>query len=237
VTNQFNSDSTLSTKYNYTFTTNKVGLNYRFIEKKYNYTLGLAVQPSVLDGNSPITGLVTHESTFNFIPTARFVYNFSRSKAFSLNYNGSSNQPTFTQLQPVIDFSNALYPVEGNPHLLPQFTNNFSIRYNNFSFTTGDVLFTNFSFQQIQNDVVTNTVTYPRKYALDPRFQNTILTEYLNANGYYTTSALITYAKPWDNRKFTLTFNGTVTYTNNIGYLTNVDTTGAKTRAENIAKT
>jgi len=53
----FRSDSALSNKYNYTFTTNKVGLNYRFIEKKYNYTLGIGVQPSVLDGNSPTTGI------------------------------------------------------------------------------------------------------------------------------------------------------------------------------------
>src|SRR6202000_135612 len=107
----FRSDSALSTLYNYTYTTNKFGLNYRFIEKKYNYTLGVGVQPSVLDGDSPTTGAVTHINSVNVIPTARFVYNFSRSKTLSFNYNGSTSQPSFAQLQPVIDFSNALYPV------------------------------------------------------------------------------------------------------------------------------
>ncbi|HEY8783542.1 MAG TPA: outer membrane beta-barrel protein [Mucilaginibacter sp.] len=232
----FRSDSALSNKYNYTFTTNKVGLNYRFIEKKYNYTLGIGVQPSVLDGNSPTTGINTHVLSTNWIPAARFIYNFSRSKSFSVNYNGSSSTPSFSQLQPVIDFSNALYPVEGNPNLKPKFTNNFSIRYNNFSFTTGDILFTRLSYTSIQNDVVTNTITFPSKFKLDKRFQNTILTRYLNANGYYTASGLIVYSKPWDNRKFTLTFNGRVTYTNNVGYLTNVDTTGAENTIQNIAK-
>ncbi|HWZ05271.1 MAG TPA: outer membrane beta-barrel protein, partial [Mucilaginibacter sp.] len=115
----FTRDSALSNQYNYTFTTNKVGLNYRFIEKKYNYTLGFGAQPAVLSGYSPETGVSTHISTFNFIPTARFVYNFSRSRNFSVNYNGSSSTPSFSQLQPVIDFSNALYPVEGNPNLKP----------------------------------------------------------------------------------------------------------------------
>jgi len=146
----FNRDTLLSNLYNYTFTTNRFGINYRFIEKKYNYTLGLAAQPAVLDGDDPLTGSHTHVTTFNIIPTARFVYNFSRSHSLSLNYNGSSSQPSFTQLQPVIDFSNPLYPVQGNPNLKPEFTNNFSIRYNAFSFETGNVLFTNFSFQQIQ---------------------------------------------------------------------------------------
>jgi len=237
VSYMFRSDSALSTRYNYNFTTNRFGLNYRFVQKKYNYTLGVGVQPAVLDGNSPITGLTTHVSTFNVIPTARFVYNFSRSQAFSLNYNGSSSQPSFAQLQPIIDFSNALYPVEGNPNLKPQFTNNLSVRYNNFSFTSGNVLFLNLNFSQTQNAVVTNTITFPRRYTLDPRFQNTILTQYLNADGYYTASGRLTYSKPWDNRKFTLTFNGTVTYTNNVGYLTDVDsTTFAQITEKNIAK-
>jgi hypothetical protein len=233
----FNRDSALSTQYNYTFTTNRFGLNYRFIEKKYNYTLGIAAQPAVLDGYSPLTGLSTHVSTFNIIPTARYIYNFSRSQSFSLNYNGSSSQPSFTQLQPVTDFSNALYPVQGNPNLKPQFTNNFSIRYNAFSFATGNILFTNFSFQQINNQVVTNTITYPRRYTPDPRFANTILTQYLNANGYYNITGNVVYAKPWENRRYTLTFTGTVNYSNSIGYLTNIDSaTYVSSTEKNIAK-
>jgi hypothetical protein len=236
-TTVFFPDSALSTNYNYTFTTNRFGLNFRYVQKKYNYTLGIAAQPAVLDGFSPVTGLSTHITTFNVIPTARFIYNFSRSQSFSVNYNGSSSQPSFTQLQPVIDFSNALYPVEGNPNLKPQFTNNLSIRYNAFSFATGNILFTNFSFQQINNQVVTNTITYPRIYTPDPRFANTILTNYLNANGYYNISGNVTYAKPWDNRKFTLMLTGTVNYSNSIGYLTNIDsTTYDATTEKNVAK-
>jgi len=233
----FRSDSALSTRYNFNFTTNRVGLNYRFIEKKYNYTLGIGVQPSVLDGIAPITGVTTHESTFNIIPSARFVYNFSRSKNFSLNYNGSSSQPSFSQLQPVVDFSNAAYPIQGNPDLKPQFTNNFSIRYNNFSFATGDVFFINLNASTIQNQVVTNTITYPSNYPPDKRFGNTILTKYLNADGYYTINSRVTYSKPWDNRKYTLTFSGILSYNNNIGFLTDVDSVTFKENMQkNIAK-
>lgn len=215
-TNNYNRYELLSNQYNYTFTTNRVGLNYRFVEKKYNYTLGLGVQPSVLDGDSPLSGIETHKSTFNIIPTARFIYNFSRSKAFSVNYNGSNAAPTFNQLQPVPDYSNALYPVVGNPNLNPAFTNNFSIRYNNFSFATGDVFFANLSYQQINNQVVTNTITSSTT--------SRILTQYLNADGYYNVSGRLTFSKPWAERKYSVTLNGTATYNNNVGYLTNVNT-------------
>jgi hypothetical protein len=232
----FAKDSALSNLYNYTFTTNKFGLNYRFIQKKYNYTLGVAAQPAVLDGNSPSTGANTHVSTFNIIPTARFVYNFSRSRNFTVNYNGSSSTPSFSQLQPVTDFSNALYPVQGNPNLKPQFTNNFSIRYNNFSFATGDIFFVSLQYQAISNYVTTNTTTFPRKYGPDTAFQNTILTQYLNTSGYNNTTGQVTYAKPFDNRKFTVYLRGTVTYTNSVGYLTNIDsTTYAASTVKNVS--
>jgi len=206
----------LTNKFNYTFTTNKIGLNYRFIEKKYNYTLGLAVQPSTLDGHPVSNDNIpdTHKNTFNIIPTARFIYNYSRSKAFSVNYNGSNAAPSFTQLQPVIDFSNALYPVQGNPNLKPAFTNNISIRYNNFSFTTGNVFFANFTYQNISNQIVTN--------AISSSTSSRIFTQYLNADGFYNFTGRVTYSKPWAERKYSLTLNGTAQYNNNVGYLTTV---------------
>jgi hypothetical protein len=232
----------LSNDYNFTFTTNRVGLNYRVVQKKYNYTLGLGIQPSVLDGHSATTGLDTRVTTVNFAPTARFVYNFARSNTLSINYSGTSNQPTFSQLQPVTDFSNALYPVQGNPDLKPEFANNISIRYNKFNFQTNDIIFTNLSFTQTDNKIVTDVITVPKSAALAAspiysKLQNTILTRYQNADGYYTANGFVTYAKPWANRKYTLYLNGTVTYTNNISYVGSVDsTTTALNLQKNIAK-
>jgi hypothetical protein len=234
----YNRYADLSNDYNYNFTTNRVGLNFRVVEKMYNYTLGIGVQPAVLDGFSPSTGTTTHISTLNFIPTARYIYNFSRSKSFSANYNGTSNQPTFSQLQPVTDFSNALYPVQGNPNLQPEFTNNTQIRYNQFSFGTGDVLFLNFNFTQTDHKIVTNSVIYPAVYTPNRKLQGTILSQYLNANGYYTTGGFFTYSKPWDNRKFTVSVGGLVNYTNNVGYITTIaPTTYFSTTERNVAKT
>jgi uncharacterized membrane protein YgcG len=232
----------LSNNYNFTFITNRVGLNYRVVQKKYNYTLGLGVQPSTLDGHSVTTGNDTHKTTFNVVPTARFVYNFARSNTLSINYSGNCNQPTFTQLQPVTDFSNALYPVQGNPDLKPEFANNISIRYNKFNFQTNDIIFTNLSFTQTDNKIATDVITVPKSAALAAssaynKLQNTILTRYQNVDGYYSANGFVTYAKPWANRKYTVYLNGSVTYTNNISYVGSVDsTTTALNLQKNIAK-
>jgi hypothetical protein len=218
----FLADSALSNRYNFTFLTNKFGLNYRVIHPKYNYVLGFGVQPSELNGSSPQTGAQTHVNTFNVIPSAGFTYNFSRSHALRFYYNGSNSAPSFSQLQPVIDFSNALYPVQGNPDLKPQFTNNLMLRYNAFDFATGNVLFTNLSYQQISNYITTNVTTY----AVDVpnRFAKTILTSYLNVpgNGYSNLAGGAVYSKPWENRKFTLSLTGQVQYTTTVNYLSDV---------------
>ena len=59
----------------------------------------------------------------------------------------------------------------------------------------------------------------------------------MNTNGYNTTSAQLTYAKPIDNRKFTFYFRGTATYANNVGFLSSIDpTTDAETTQKNISK-
>jgi hypothetical protein len=230
-------DTGLSNGYNYTFTTNRLGLNYRFVEQKYNYTLGVGVQPSVLDGYSPLTSQTTRKTATNFVPTARYVYNFAKNSSLNINYSGSSNQPTFNQLQPVTDFTSPLYPVQGNPNLYAEFNNNIQARYNRFSFDTGDSFFFNFNFTQTDNKIVTNTVTYPSVYTPDTRFNNAILSQYLNADGYYTSTVGFNYAKPWAQRKYTLQVNGNLTYNNNIGYISSIaPTTYTETTEKNIGK-
>ena len=227
----------LSNNYNSTFITNRFGLNYRFIAKKYNYTLGVVAQPSVLKGQSSMAGASTNISMFNFAPTARFIYNFSRNQSLSFNYNGSSSQPTYTELQPVTDFSNASYPVQGNPDLKPEFNNNLSIKYNKFNFETGNVFFSNFSFTKTDNKIVANTINYPKVYAPDSKLAGSILTQYLNADGYYSASGFYVFAKPWEKRKYNLFFPGNISYTNNVSYISNVDAdTYQMTTEKNIAK-
>jgi hypothetical protein len=244
--NQYHKYDLLSNNYNYTFTTNRFGLNYRIIESKYNLTLGVGGQPSKLDGVNLLSNVKTSISTFNIIPAASFNYNFSRSQALRFNYNGSSSQPSFNQLQPVTDFSNALYPVQGNPNLKPQFTNNLSLRYNAFSFQTGNIFLLGANYTQTDHYIAQNIINYPSNFtaaalAADPNLKNlrnTNLINYLNTDGFYQVGANVLYSKPWKDRKYTLIFNTQVAYTNNIGFSQTVDENNVMSAVDkNIAKT
>ncbi|MBL0274161.1 MAG: outer membrane beta-barrel protein [Chitinophagaceae bacterium] len=102
------------------FVANRFGTNFRVQEKKYNYQLGVAVQRATLTSDSYQALLgkdsVTNQSYTNFFPTANFNWTPSRTKGLRISYRGRSNQPSVSQLQNVLDFSNPLYvkPVTRN---------------------------------------------------------------------------------------------------------------------------
>lgn len=218
----------LSTLYNYQFITNRFGLNLRGIAAKYNYTLGIAVQPSTLEGQSHTQHTTTN--TFNIIPTARYIYNFSKNHSFTVNYSGSNSQPSFTQLQDQPDYSNPQNRVYGNSKLKPEFTNNLNLRYNAFDIASGNALFTNLSFSETQDKIVTNTqpvFNTAQTNGTATQHDNTIQeTHYLNTNGFYNINGNYSFSKPFLDRKFTVSLNGGGTFSNNISYIENERNTG-----------
>jgi uncharacterized membrane protein YgcG len=211
-------NDTLSNDYNFIYNTNRVGLNYRIVEAKYNFTVGAGYQSGQLNGSSPATlsqpAVNTSRTTDNFIPTLRFVYNFSRNSALNINYNGSSNSPSYAQLNPRLDLSNASYPSVGDPNLQPEFSNSYSVRFNRFDIASGNIFFANASFTQTDNKIVANTINYRGAYTPNPKLENTTEYVYANSNNYYAANGFLTFAKPWEKRKYTLIFNANGSYSN-----------------------
>ncbi len=236
-TGNVNRDPDLSNDYNFNFITNDFRIHYQVIDQKYKFILGLAVQPTLLKGSSSVSAL-TQKNIYNFSPVIHYVYNYSELQALAFDYQGVSNSPAYYQLQPVIDFSEASYPMQGNPDLLPEYNNSFQVRYNKFGDGTGKTFFANLSLTQTKHKIVVNTVTYPRNYTADPSLAGAILTKYQNASGFYDATIYYAFAKPWAKRKYSLFFNGKVTYSNNISYLTDVlDSLGTiQTIQRNMAK-
>ncbi len=200
----------LSNIYDNVYITNRFGVNFRTNEKKYNYTVGLAVQPATIESNSQTGKYNYKQQLVNYYPVIRFAYNFSRSRSFNVNYNGSTNQPSYSQLQPVYDYSNPQYITVGNPKLKPEFTNTLSMRYNNFDFISGNVFFGNISFSFTNDKIVNNTIN--RGFGVQE-------TQYLNSNGYYTAFGFYNFSRPIKNRKFVFNYGGNLTYNNNVSFV------------------
>ena len=208
----------LSSIYHNVYTTNRVGVNFRTTEKKYNYTIGLAVQPGTIQNNSLKSTDDYSQHLVNYYPVVRFAYNFSRSRSFNLNYNGFTTQPTYNQLLPVADRSNPQYITVGNPDLKPEFTNTFSSRYNNFDFISGNVFFSNISVSFTKDKIVTDTRPLG--------FTGAQETRYLNSNGFYTVTAFYNISRPKQNRKYVFNWGGNLIYNNNVSFIESMKNTG-----------
>jgi hypothetical protein len=211
-------DPDQSNQYQFDYITNRFGLNYRVNEKKYNYSLGFSAQPSLLKSNTT----VPDKSVTNLFPSARFSYKFSKTRELSFRYDGQSNQPDYTQLQPITDQSNKNFYVTGNPNLSPEFTNNVRLRYANFDFASQNVLFVNLSYSATKDKIVTNTISFP--IATD----STVLREnqYLNTDGYYNLNGFYAFSKPFQDKKYVLRFRGNAIYNNNISFIDSQKNTG-----------
>lgn len=199
----------LSNDYENNFYNNRIGVSLRTTKKKYNYTLGISVQPVNLQGKS-----ITKDSAYktikraNVFPIARLVYNFSRTKTFNASYNGNANQPSFSQLQPVQDFTNPQSTTVGNPNLKPSINHNLNLSYNNFNFVSGKVIFTNLTLSTIRNQIVNKTA---RRDSL-----GSVISIPENANGFYNVLGFYAYSKPYKNRKYVINFNGSLNFNRNI---------------------
>ena len=212
----------VSNNYQYTFVTNRVGLNYRVVKKAYNYTVGIAAQPVSLDGHDISRDLFTTNKTFNWVPNARFVYKFSGKEntlknTLTVNYNGRSNQPGFNQLQNITDYSNRNNIIKGNPDLKPEFINSMDLQFNQNNNKSGYLMFTNLQYSTTKDKIVTI-----RGY--DGTQQQTT---YTNSEGFYNLSGNYSVTKPFSQRKYTLTYSGRAYYNNYVTF-TNAERNIAK---------
>ena len=204
--------TSLSNAFETDFLRQRIGANLRTVKKKYNYTIGVNAQPINQKGYS-----VSRDSSYtpikrvNMLPSANFAYNFTRNKTLRFFYNGDANQPSFTQLQPVKDISNPQYQTLGNPLLKPSVAHIFSTSFNNLNFLTGQTFFVGANYNFTNNQIVNNTSRVGGN--------GSQLTTFENVDGNYTVSGFYNFSKPWKNRTYIISFNGTAALNNNISLI------------------
>lgn len=180
----------LSNDFSNTYGYTNAGIRFRTQKKKYNYSFGAAWQKADLEGTiiSGTKDSVISKTFRNILPNARFQYNFSRFKSFSLTYNTSTSQPTMQQLQPVPDNSIPLNIKEGNPDLKQEFLHLVQAHLNMISPYKNRNLFLFLTMQAVKNKIVNydsiNLLNGVRK------------SKPVNVNGVYNLNTNISYSRP-----------------------------------------
>lgn len=161
--NSYLSDS-LSRYTEYNNRTQEFELTFRRTTNAYNLNVGVLYQPQTQHLIYKYLGknFDVERSVDNFTPTFDFRYKFNKRKSLRLNYRANTSQPDMTNMLPITDDSDPMHITIGNPDLKPSFTQNFSLRYNNYiqSHFSSIMAFVNYSNT---NNSVSNMVTYDEK--------------------------------------------------------------------------
>jgi uncharacterized membrane protein YgcG len=206
----------LSNQISNTYTTHRGGISYRIGDRKLNFNIGLNGQYATLEGmqSLPYTYAINKEFT-NLLPNAMFNYRFSQSSNLRVFYRASTNPPSVSQLQDVVDISNPLLLRAGNPDLKQDYTHNLSFRYGNTNTKTQHSLFLFANGSYVNNYIGTETIipseaTDYRGLVVIPRGAQ--LSRPVNLTGYYAARTFITYGLPLDALKSNLNLNAGYTY-------------------------
>ncbi len=156
-----------------------VGAELKYVEKKYNITMGTRVRYSIFDQDDLVRNLAYDYTRVNLFPTIRFNYKFDQFSRLNFTYSGATRQPSITQLQPVQDNSNPLELYIGNPDLKIGFNQNFNLTYFNYKVITSRSLYAGINFSNNFNNIALN-----RSF---DEFGRTI-NQYVNLNGGYNGS-------------------------------------------------
>ena len=211
----------------FSFTTHRIGANYAFENDKIKYSLGAAVQPSLLNGlaSSDNENGQINRRNFNWMPIARFEYKFSRQKNISINYSGRSTEPTVGQILPFEVSMNQTNKTIGNPDLDPEFRHQINLRYRSGDFQKGNTFFA-FLNGSLTSDRIT---TFSKRYN-DPSLGLVQETRYLNTTEpVYNVQSFYHYGKSLKEKVYNLMLMGGITYGKNLTYISsNKDATSGE---------
>ncbi|MBL0199531.1 MAG: TonB-dependent receptor [Chitinophagaceae bacterium] len=202
-------DTSLSNRFDNTITTNNVGVNYRLGQSRdEQLSFGVNFQAAKLQSQRIFpTASSVDQSFANILPNLMWRKKLSANVNVRVFYRASTNFPSVTQLQDVVNNNNPLYVTSGNPDLKQSYTHFLSGRYAYTNSKTSKSFFANLFLQTAGNyisnasyfirgaDTVINNVKVS---------ENSQFTKPVNLNGYKSLRTFFTYSMPLKFIKTTL---------------------------------
>ena len=148
-----------SNKYRFDVLTNTTGLALKFNGKKITASAGTDIAFQNFHQKDLLRDSAFTRNYTNFFPRANFRYKLGSNSNLSINYNGSTRQPSITQIQPVRDNSNPLVIYNGNPFLKQEFRHNINLNYNSWKVLSQRGMYVYGTFNATQNAIVTSQFT------------------------------------------------------------------------------
>jgi hypothetical protein len=206
--NNFSNDFETRTK------AQNAGISYRLGDRDRQISFGVNYQHTNLNSERLLPIVAKVDKSFdNLLPNAMIRYKLSPKSSIRLFYRANVNQPSVTQLQDVLDPTNAPVYTLGNPDLNQQYMHTVSGRYTFTDPTRGLLLVGNIFYQTAQ-DYIANASFNSRDTVINGEKISGAyrLSKPVNLDGYRSLRSFLTFAVPLKFIKSNLNLNGGVTF-------------------------
>ncbi|MFD0750468.1 TonB-dependent receptor [Mucilaginibacter calamicampi] len=135
------------------------GAIFNYIKGKTTLNFGTRATDVQYKQTNEFTGGVFERHFINWMPQVTYQYRMGTQATLYASYNGRTQQPSISQLQPIRDNSNLFAQTIGNPDLKPSFSNNFTAYYNVSKALTGQRFYISGGYGFTTNGFVPNQTT------------------------------------------------------------------------------
>lgn len=228
-------DSSLSNTFKSVYTTQSVGLGYRFQKGKMMWSISVNAQEAILNNQQQFPQAYNLNRRFSsFLPSGFMMYRIDNKRNLRMFFRSWNNAPSVDQLQEVLNKTNLTQLSIGNDDL-DQDTRTFGvIRYSSVN-TTNNTSFFAVLRSTFTQDYIGNSSFVAKKdtvYNGVPLIAGARLSRPVNLNGYYNISTLISYGFPFKliksniNVNFNVGISRTPSIVNNIQNFATTPTSG-----------
>ena len=150
-------DSAFSNNFDMNAYSNSSMAIFRFIDKKVRFAAGSGISSVKLNLNDLNSEIKNSYNFLNLTPQAQVSYTFKPQTSISINYRGTTRQPTINQLQPLRDNNDPLFEFIGNPDLKVGFNHSISSHFNQYKVLSRRGIWMSASYNISNNAIVNST--------------------------------------------------------------------------------
>lgn len=201
-----------SSRFRNDYFTQDFRLGFKKVSKLYNLDAGLSLNSSMMKSDDLMNEArnIPTRWTWNVAPFARLRFKLNKSRNLAIDYRANSSEPSMSQLQPVVDESNPLRIVVGNPDLKATFTHRLNIRYNDFNQASQRSIMAMAGMRYARNSII-SMIDYDTSTGGQT-------TTYGNVNGVWSADAMGMISLPFHRKSWYYSTMGSIRYSSSVAY-------------------
>jgi Outer membrane protein beta-barrel family/Carboxypeptidase regulatory-like domain len=153
-----NKVDTLSNKFRQNIIQHTPSAKLNYAHKKFKVNIGAGISVINFDLKDLSSSYLANRSYTNFNPSANMTYTYKSNHSLTINYSGTTKQPTIEQLQPLRNNNDQINLYIGNPDLKPSFTNRFSLNHYGYNFVKDLWHYQSMSLNLENNSIANNRI-------------------------------------------------------------------------------